>query len=141
MAALIRRWIEVQTFAPRAGDSGVHLVDAWSARFGDFDEAHLAGVVDGEWPEPARRNIFYSSSILRELGWPAESDRLAGERALFADLLRLPASRLTVSVFTLEADALVSPSSLVDELDQAGLETVQDTVRAGAHLRLRSAVL
>lgn len=123
VAALIRRWIEVQTFAPRAGNSGVHLVDAWSARFGDFDEAHLAGLVDGEWPEPARRNIFYSSSILRELGWPAESDRLAGERALFADLLRLPSSRLTVSVFTLEADALVSPSSLIDELDHAGIET------------------
>jgi RecB family exonuclease len=126
VAALIRRWIEVQTFAPRAGDSGVHLVDAWSARFGDFDDAHLAGLVDAEWPEPARRNIFYSSSILRELGWPAESDRLAGERALFTDLLRLPASRLTVSTFTLEGDALVSASSLVDELDQAGLETVRD---------------
>ena len=125
VAALIRRSIEVQTFAPRAGNSGVHLVDAWSARFGDFDEAHLAGLVDGEWPEPARRNIFYSSSILRELGWPAESDRLAGERALFADLLRLPSSRLTVSVFTLEGDALVSPSSLIDELDHANFETME----------------
>jgi ATP-dependent helicase/nuclease subunit B len=128
VAALIRRWIEGQTFAPRAGDSGVHVVDAWSARFGDFDEVHLAGVVDGEWPEPARRNIFYSSAILRELGWPAESDRLAGERALFADLLRLPASRLTVSAFTLDADALVSPSSLVDEIDQAGLEEMPEPV-------------
>jgi len=128
VAALIRRWIEVQTFAPRAGHSGVHLVDAWSARFGDFDEAHLAGLVDGEWPEPARRNIFYSSSILRELGWPAESDRLAGERALFADLLRLPASRLSVSVFSLEGDALVSPSSLIDELDHATFETMDATL-------------
>ena len=128
VAALIRRWIEVQTFAPRAGDSGVHLVDAWSARFGDFDEVQLAGLVDGEWPEPARRNIFYSSSILRELGWPGEADRLAGERALFADLLRLPASRLTVSAFTLEGDALVSPSSLVDEIEQAGLEVVAEAV-------------
>ena len=125
VAALIRRWIEVQTFAPRAGDSGVHLVDAWSARFGDFDEVHLAGLVDGEWPEPARRNIFYSSSILRELGWPAESDRLAGERSLFVDLLRLPTSRLTVSTFTLEADALVSLSSLVDELEHAEFETTK----------------
>jgi RecB family exonuclease len=124
VAALVRRRIEVQTFAPRAGDSGAHLVDAWSARFGDFDEVHLAGVVDGEWPEPAHRNIFYSASVLRELGWPADSDRLAGERALFADLLRLPAERLTVSAFTLEGDALVSPSSLLDELDQAGLECV-----------------
>ena len=127
VGTLIRRWIEVQTFAPRAGNSGVPLVDAWSARFGDFDEAHLAGLVDGEWPEPARRNIFYSSSILRELGWPAESDRLAGERALFADLLRLPVSRLSVSVFTLEGDALVSPSSLIDELDHAALDTMNAT--------------
>jgi RecB family exonuclease len=127
VAALIRRWIEVQTFAPRAGDTGVHLVDAWSARFGDFDEVHLAGLVDGEWPEPARRNIFYSSSILRELGWPAESDRLTGERALFADLLRLPSSRLTVSAFTLESDALVSPSSLIDELDHLDVETTEAT--------------
>ena len=128
VAALVRRWIEVQTFAPRAGESGAHLVDAWSARFGDFDEAHLAGLVDGEWPEPARRNIFYSASILRELGWPAEPDRLAGERALFADLLRLPSSRLTVTVFTLESDALVSPSSLVDELDHSDMETIEATV-------------
>jgi RecB family exonuclease len=128
IAALIRRWIEAQTFAPRSGDSGVHLVDAWSARFGDFDEAHLAGLVDGEWPEPARRNIFYSSAVLRELGWPAESDRLAGERALFADLLHLPSSRLTASAFTLEADALVSPSSLVDELDHTEFETMQSMV-------------
>jgi RecB family exonuclease len=125
VAALIRRWIEVQTFAPRAGNSGVHLVDAWSARFGDFDEAHLAGLVDGEWPEPARRNIFYSSSILSDLGWPAESDRLTGERALFADLLRLPSSRLIVSVFTLEGDALVSPSSLIDELDHTEFDTTE----------------
>ena len=43
----------------------------------------------------------------------------------FADLLRLPSSRLTVSVFTLEADALVSPSSLIDELDHAGFETTE----------------
>jgi RecB family exonuclease len=128
VAALIRRSIETQTFTPRAGHSGVHVVDAWSARFGDFDAVHLAGLVDGEWPEPARRNIFYSSSILRECGWPAEADRLAGERALFAELLRLPSSRLTVSVFNVESDALVSPSSLIDELEQAGLETLREPI-------------
>jgi hypothetical protein len=32
VTALVRRWIESQTFAPRAGDAGVHLVDAASAR-------------------------------------------------------------------------------------------------------------
>jgi hypothetical protein len=31
VAALVRRWIEGQTFAPRTGEIGVHLVDSESA--------------------------------------------------------------------------------------------------------------
>ena len=126
VAALVRRWIEAQTFAPRSGESGVHLVDGDSARFGRFEYVHIAGVVDGEWPDRPRRSIFYSPAVLRELGWPSELDRLAGARGAFAELLGLPALRLSVSAFALEADALVSPSPLTDELDQAGLETVEE---------------
>jgi ATP-dependent helicase/nuclease subunit B len=128
VAALIRRWIEGQTFAPRAGDSGLHIVDADSAKFGAFDHVHLAGVVDNEWPDRPRRNIFYSPAVLRELGWPGEADRLAGARAAFADLLRLPSERLAVSTFALEGDALVGPSPLLDELEQAGLDSVEESV-------------
>lgn len=128
VAALVRRWIEAQTFAPRTGDSGVHVVDAASAPFGRFEYVHLAGLVDGEWPDRPRRNIFYSASILRDLGWPAESDRLDGARAAFADLLRLPARRLVASTFLLEADALVSPSPFADELDLAALDCVERPV-------------
>jgi RecB family exonuclease len=126
VAALVRRWIETQTFAPRTAESGVHVIDASSAPFGDFDYVHLAGVVDGEWPDSPRRNIFYSAPILRELNWPSESDRLTGARAAFADLLRLPSSRVSVSVFTLEGDALVSPSPFVDEIDRADLDVFLD---------------
>ena len=43
LAALVRRWIEVQTFAPRAGDGGVHVVDDRSARFGNFEYVQVAG--------------------------------------------------------------------------------------------------
>jgi RecB family exonuclease len=131
VAALVRRWIDGQTFAPRTGESGVHLVDASSAALGRFEYVQLAGVMDAEWPERPRRSIFYSAGVLRELGWPADSDRLEGERSAFADLLRLPSSRLAVSVFTLEADAIVSPSPLVDEVEQAALETTLD--RGAAH--------
>jgi len=127
VAALVRRWIETQTFAPRTAESGVHVIDASSAPFGDFDYVHLAGVVDSEWPDSPRRNIFYSAPILRELNWPSESDRLTGARAAFSDLLRLPSSRVSVSVFTLEGDALVSPSPFVDEIDRADLEVFPDT--------------
>lgn len=126
LAALVRRWIEGQTFAPRVGTAGVYVIDSDSARFGRFDEVHLAGVVEGEWPERPRRNVFYSPAVLRELGWPSEADRLSGARAAFADLLLLPGARLSVSVFALEADAPVSPSALVDEVERAGLEPVED---------------
>jgi ATP-dependent helicase/nuclease subunit B len=124
-AALVRRWIEGHTFAPRTGGTGVHLVDADSARFGDFACVQLAGVVDGEWPARPSRNVFYSSAILRDLGWPPETERLDAARAAFVDLLRLPASTLTVSSFALEHDAVVAGSTLLDELERAGLQAVE----------------
>ncbi len=124
-AALVRRWIESHTFAPRSGDTGVHLVDAESARFGDFDCVQLAGLVDGEWPERPRRNVFYSGAILRDLGWPAESERLDGARAAFADLLGLPSAQLALSTFTLEDDGVVAGSTLLDEIERIGFDRVE----------------
>jgi len=127
IALVARRWIEGRTFAPYVGEGGVHLVDAESARFGDFDLVHVAGLVDGEWPEPPRRNIFYPPAVLRELGWPAEAERLDGIRAAFGDLLRLPASVLLASTFTLEDDVRVHASPFVVGLASAGLEMVEWT--------------
>ena len=124
VAAMVRRGIEGHTFAPRTGDSGVHVVDAASAAFGEFDVVQLAGLVDGEWPDRPRRNIFYSPGILRDLGWPADADRLEAIRASFGDLLRLPAKQLAVSTFSLEHDAIVAPSTLLDEIAATGLERV-----------------
>ncbi len=125
VAALVRRWIESHTFSPRIGDGGVHLVDAESARFGDFDHVQIAGLVESEWPERPQRNIFYSASVLRDLGWSAESERADHARAAFVDLLGLPSTTLTVSTFSLEDDAVVTASSLLDELDNAALETFE----------------
>ncbi len=130
IAAMVRRGIEAHTFAPRSGDSGVHLVDAESARFGEFDFVQLAGLVDGEWPDRPRRNIFYSPAILRDLGWPADADRVEGARASFVDLLRLPSKQLVASTFSLELDSVVGPSTFVDEIDKA-----LDRVEAGLQTR------
>ena len=129
-AAVLRRWIDAHTFAPRAGDTGVHLVDADTARFGDFDAVQIAGLVDGEWPDTPRRNIFYSPGLLRDLGWPSEADRLEGMRSSFRDLLRLPSSRLVVSAFALENDAVVAGSTLLDAIGAAGLETCDAAISA-----------
>jgi len=121
----IRRWIEDRTFAPYTGEGGVHVVDADTARFGEFDSVQLAGLVDGEWPEGPRRNIFYPPALLRELGWPSESQRLDRVRAAFTDLLGLPSSKLAISTFTLEDDVIVAVSPLVDAVATAALETVE----------------
>ena len=123
VTAIVRRRIEAHTFTPQTGDRGVHVVDADSARFGDFERVQLAGLVDGEWPDSPRRNIFYPPMLLRELGWPPESERLDGIRATFTDLLRLPSGSLLLSTFTLEDDALTTLSPLVDSVAAAGLET------------------
>ena len=131
VTALVRRWIGSHTFAPRTGDRGVHVVDAESATFGDFEMVQLAGLVDGEWPERPHRNIFYSPDLLKELGWASESVRRDAARARFTDLLRLPSSRLLVSTFSLEADVLVTASPLVDEIGDASLQPVEDAIPTG----------
>jgi hypothetical protein len=94
-------------------------VDAESARFGEFDRVQLAGLVDGEWPDRPRRNIFYSPAVLRDLGWPAEADRVDDARAAFADLLALPSRHVLASTFSLEQDAIVGPSTLADTIPLA----------------------
>src|SRR5205085_4189191 len=75
VAADIRRWIEEGTFAVESGTSGIRLVDARAARYGDFDRLFIVGLIEGEWPERPRRNIFYPPSQLAALGWPSERDR------------------------------------------------------------------
>ncbi len=125
IAALLRRWIDGQTCAPPAGDGGVHVIDAATAPFGRFEHVHLAGLIDGEWPQRPRRSIFYSAGILRDLGWPADALRLDGARAAFADLLTLASRSVAASTFLLDDDALVTASALVEEIDRCGLERVE----------------
>ncbi len=117
----IRRWIEAQTFSPRTGARGLLLLDAASAAYADVDEVRVAGLVDSDWPDRGRRSIFYPSSLLTQLGWPADADRLNAARARFQDLLRLARRRVSVSAFTLEDDAIVPASAFLEEVERAGL--------------------
>jgi CRISPR/Cas system-associated exonuclease Cas4 (RecB family) len=137
LAATIHRWIEAQTFAPRTGTDGVRLIDAEAAAFARMDEIHLVGVVESDWPERSGSNIFYPASLLRDLGWPPDADRLASARARFGDLLTLPERRIAVSSFTLEEDAIVSPSAFVEDVASSGLAVERpdkdDFVRVFTH--------
>jgi RecB family exonuclease len=121
LSGSVRRWIENQTFAPRYGTSGIRLLDARAAAYADLDELRIVGLTESDWPERSTRSIFYPQSLLSALGWPADQDRLAASRTQFQDLLMLPRRRVSLSTFTLEDDALVTPSTLIDEIDAVGL--------------------
>jgi CRISPR/Cas system-associated exonuclease Cas4 (RecB family) len=121
---LVRRWIEERTFALPRDDEGVHLVDADAAPYGLFDHARIVGLLEGEWPAPSARDIFYPAFMLQRIGWPEERTRTAALRSRFADLLTLPATAVGVSVPELDQDAVVRPSSLLDELEAFGSDAL-----------------
>jgi RecB family exonuclease len=131
LSAAIRRWLGARTFAVRSGEGGLHIVDAQAARFGEFDDVQLMGLVEGEWPERPRRNVFYPQALLAQLG-PArpervvinqERDLLRAARASFRDLVTAGRARTRLSTFSLEADAVVEPSVFVEDVAGFGLAT------------------
>ena len=123
VAAMIRRWIEGQTFSPRAGHTGVQLIDAQAARYGEFDEVFLVGLVEGEWPQRSSKSIFYPASLLSQLDWPDSRMALAGERAAFHDLMALARRHVHLSTFELENDSIVGPSVFLEDADRLGFRT------------------
>lgn len=140
LLATIRRWIESQTFSPRTGTGGLRLVDAPSAAYADLDELRLVGLVDSDWPDRGRRNIFYPAQLLSQLGWASDLDRLNAARARFHDLLRLARVRVSVSTFTLEDDAIVPGSVFLEEIEHAGLPVQQLSSNDGGRSFLHEAI-
>jgi putative RecB family exonuclease len=136
----LRRWIEGQTFAPRVGDRGIHLVDAVAARFASFDELRLVGLAETDWPPMPARPVLYPGWLLARLGWPAERDRLAAARAAFRDLLRLPSTRVSLSTFLLEDEVQAAPSVLLDELDELDLRVERREPPPPARLSVHDAL-
>jgi RecB family exonuclease len=124
LSLAVRRWIEDQTFEVDPGDRGLHLLDDNAARYGDFDDVAVVGLIDSDWPERPRRNIFYPAALLKSLGWPSEKDRRAAADAHFLDLLAAARRRTTLSIFTLEDDALATRSLQLDEIPRAKLSSV-----------------
>ena len=124
LASMIRRWIEGQTFTPRTGTNGIQLLDVQAARYGEFEEVFLVGLVEGEWPERRTKNIFYPSSLLGQLDWADSRAALAGERASFEDLLLLANRQVQLSAFELENDSIVGPSVFLEGINRFELQTV-----------------
>src|SRR5205814_10187040 len=90
----------------------------------DFEELALVGLVENEWPERPRRNIFYGSTLMKALGWPSEKDRRSAADARLLDLVASATARVTLSTFTLEDEAIVNRSVQLDEVPRARLSMV-----------------
>ena len=145
LSGAIRRWLGAQTFAADARTGGVRILDAQAARFAEFDDVQIMGLVEGEWPERPRRNIFYSRALLAELepsrpervDLHAERDHVRSARAAFRDLLGLARERTRLSTFTLESDAVIEPSSFIEDVPSFVLRMEREPsggpIRAFAH--------
>jgi RecB family exonuclease len=128
LSLAVRRAIEEQTFAPLGDQAcGVRLLDDRAARYADCDDVFIVGLVDAEWPERPKRNIFYPPALLKALGWASEKDRRSADDASFLDLVSSAARRTTISTFTLEDDALTARSMQLDDLSHARLSAVART--------------
>jgi RecB family exonuclease/inactivated superfamily I helicase len=127
LAPAVRRWISEQTFSPHSPElagPGISLVDDQAARYGDFDDITVVGLVENEWPERPRRNIFYGAALLKALGWPSEKDRQGAADARFLDLISSASTRVILSTFTLDDEMLVTRSTQLDEVPRARLSSV-----------------
>lgn len=119
----VRRWIGEETFSTDSGTHGVRLLDDQAARYGDFDDLTIVGLVESDWPEKPRRNIFYPPQLLKALGWPSEKDRHGAADARFLDLILSAVTRVELSTFLLDDEAIVSRTVQLDEVSRAGLST------------------
>jgi RecB family exonuclease len=122
LAAAVRRWIQHETFARDTAASGdIHLIDDRAAPYGDFDDVTIVGLIEHEWPERQRRNIFYPAGLLNVLGWPSEHDARAAADARFLDLLSSASRSVCLSTFAMDEDAIVSRSVQLDLVARAKL--------------------
>lgn len=131
LSAALRRWLGAQTFATTTGSGGVQIVDAQSARYAELDDIQILGAVEGDWPERPRRNVFYPRALIAQLepsrpervALNEERDQVRFARATFRDLITSARRRTRLSTFALEAEAVVEPSSLLEDLPSFGLPT------------------
>ncbi len=124
LATSIRRWIGDETFVQEGSATGVRLLDDQAARYGRFADLTIVGLIENEWPDRSRRNIFYPPNLLKALNWPSEKDRRGAADARFLDLLVSATSRVELSAFLLDDEAIVSRSIQLDEVPRARLSTL-----------------
>src|SRR5204862_1351642 len=70
---------------------------------------------------------FYAPSVLSALGWPSEKDRRSASTAAFLDLVTSASGQVVISTFTLDDEALVEPSTLMEDAASLALTRIEAT--------------
>ena len=91
----------------------------------------VLGLIEGEWPERARRNVFYPRGLVAQLepsrperiSLNEDRDQVRHARAVFADLVGLARDRVRLSTFSLESESVVEPSTFIEDAGAFGLRT------------------
>ena len=112
----LHRAIESHTFSERSGRDGVQIVDARSAGLGSFELVALLGLNEGEWPARSPRNIFYPQWLLKDFGWPTDTEELAAQRSGFIELLRVASASVVVCRHQLEDEIPTVASPFLDDV-------------------------
>jgi ATP-dependent helicase/nuclease subunit B len=131
LSAAVRRWLGTQTFEIATTPGGIRVLDAQSARFADLEDVQILGLVEGEWPERARRNVFYPRSLVAQLepsrpervAVDEERDHVRASRAMFRDLTGLASRRTRLSTFSLESESVVEPSTFIEDVAAFAMPT------------------
>ena len=142
LSAAVRRWLGTQTFEVATTPGGIRILDAQSARFADLEDVQVLGLVEGEWPERARRNVFYPRSLVGQLE-PSRPERIAVDeerdhvraaRAMFRDLTALASRRTRLSTFALESESVVEPSTFIEDAAAFGMPAERAVADDGARV-------
>ncbi len=86
----IRRQFRRHRTHRHSGRSGVHLIAAEDAPFGDYDCLILLGVGDADWPGPRPGNIFFPTRVLEDATRKRFREARKRETRLLSSFAALP---------------------------------------------------
>ena len=85
----VRRQLRRQTTNRHPGRTGVHLIAAEDAPFGDYDCLILLGVGDADWPGPRPGNVFFPTRVLERATRARSADARRREARLLGGFATL----------------------------------------------------
>ncbi|NOX87728.1 MAG: hypothetical protein GXO77_01795, partial [Calditrichaeota bacterium] len=99
-------------------DFGVQIMPRLEILAVDFDVLFIGGLIDGDFPRSAVKDIFFGDSIRMEMGLPVSEELLDQDRFLFYQLLDSPAKRIFITFPRYRDEEALVPSSFLSDLQE-----------------------